>query len=331
MGLRRVIKNIEWVLYGTEYVLRKKLENCNINLNKRMLYKKTYLSSEDASAYIKEKLVSNEPFMAARIGWNEMSMMKAFDFQKKDKYRNVMNNMCDAAGFFPNDYSLGKKFLDLMLDVIKDVDIMATMNSPYEEYYIRKNMKKDGMVTPFSVMEFWTLNDSWTKALKGKKVLVIHPFEKSIRNQYEKRSELFGEKQYLPDFELSIYKAIQTAGGEEDDRFASWFDALEYMINDIQKLDFDVAIVGCGAYGFPLSAYIRRMNKQVIHMGGVSQILFGIKGNRWMKPSSLIKPYMNESWVWALPEETPKNVNLMEGGPYFQNGNYFELDRGKQS
>ena len=44
------------------------------------------------------------------------------------------------------------------------------------------------------------------------------------------------------------------------------------------KFDFDVALIGCGAYGFPLAAKLKTAGKQAIHLGGVLQALFGIKG-----------------------------------------------------
>jgi len=325
----KISKQWDWYFYGAKYVLRNKMGNIS-DKRKSGVYKRAYVDREEGSAIIREKLKTDEPFMAARIGFNEMSMMKAYDFSRKEKFENVMTNMCDVAGFFPKDYDLGYRFLTLMEDSLREVDLLAVMNTPFEEYYVRRDTPKDSKVTSFSVMEFWELAESWTTALKGKKVLVVHPFEESIKRQYPKRKKLFGEKNYLPDFQLITYKAVQTAGGETDERFANWFEALEFMEKEIAELDFDVAVLGCGAYGFPFSAFIKKMGKQVIHMGGVSQILFGIKGNRWIKKGSTIAPFMNEEWIFPLPEETPSDVNRMEGGPYFQSGNYLELDRGKE-
>lgn len=276
-----------------------------------------------------EKIISKEPFMAARVGFNEMSMMKAYDFHKKGKFKDVLTNMCDAAGFFPYDYELGYPFLKLMEEAFSEVDVLALMNSPLEDYYANHYLRAEAQVTPFQVMDFWNYADSWTKALEGKKVLVVHPFVDTIQKQYEKREKIFTNEKFLPQFELTTYKAVQTAGGEKDSRFSTWFEALDFMSGEIAKLDFDIAIVGCGAYGFPLAAGIKKTGRQVVHMGGVSQILFGIKGNRWMKKNSTIVPFMNEEWIWPSPEETPVDVNKMEGGPYFQCGNYFELPRGK--
>ena len=48
----------------------------------------------------------------------------------------------------------------------------------------------------------------------------------------------------------------------------------------MREIEFDVAIIGCGAYGLPLAVEAKRMGKQAIHMGGATQVLFGIKVNR---------------------------------------------------
>lgn len=308
-----------WYVYGPKYVLRNKIIK---KIRKEKIwphYSCEFVDHDAASDVIGKKILEGTPFMAARVGWNELSIMKAFDFEKKDKYHNVLKNMCDVAGFFPNEERYGQEFLKCMKDTMPETDVLGLMDSPLEDYYVNHLMRKDAVVTPVSVFDFWKLNSSWTKALKGKKVLVVHPFVETIESQYNNhRKELFENKELIPEFELQTFKAIQTAGGESDDRFETWFDALNYMKDEIAKLDFDIAILGCGAYGFPLAAYIKRMGKQAIHMGGVSQTLFGIKGQRWTKPKNSLSKLMTDAWVWPSENETPKNVDIMEGGPYFR-------------
>ena len=65
------------------------------------------------------------------------------------------------------------------------------------------------------------------------------------------------------------------------------------MYEQSLKTSFDVAIIGCGAYGMPLGAMLKDAGKTVIHLGGVTQILFGIKGKRWdeNKTSELYNQY----------------------------------------
>lgn len=39
------------------------------------------------------------------------------------------------------------------------------------------------------------------------------------------------------------------------------------MESEIDKADFDVALIECGAYGFPLAAYCKSIGKQGIQIG----------------------------------------------------------------
>lgn len=88
------------------------------------------------------------------------------------------------------------------------------------------------------------------------------------------------------------------------------------MYQKAMEIDFDIAIVGCGAYGFPLAAKIKAAGKQVIHMGGVTQVLFGIKGRRWVEnPRSELK--FNDAWVYPMSSETPQNNKVVENGCYW--------------
>lgn len=73
---------------------------------------------------------------------------------------------------------------------------------------------------------------------------------------------------------------VAIAGNEVpyDDRF----DALNAMCRRIDTSEFDVALMGACAYGLPLAAHVKRRGQQAIHAGGVTQLLFGIFGERWI-------------------------------------------------
>lgn len=159
----------------------------------------------------------------------------------------------------------------------------------------------------------------WSVALKGKKVLVIHPFEDSIQAQYKKRESLFPGTDILPEFELHTLKAVQTLCGEKDERFVTWFEALEYMYQEAMKIEFDIAIIGCGAYGMPLASMLKDAGKQAIHLGGATQLLFGIKGRRWEENyPSKIATCFNDAWTYPADTEKPKNGATVEQGCYWK-------------
>ena len=183
-----------------------------------------------------------------------------------------------------------------------------------EDYVIHKKSPGAELVR-LTALEPYRSNNPWSKALEGKRVLVVHPFEESIKTQFAKREKIFENPDVLPKFELITYRAVQTnAGGTSD--YKDWFAALDAMFNDIKKIDFDIAIVGCGAYGLPLSAKIKDLGKQVIHLAGATQIMFGIRGARWdVRPD--MQKYFNSYWIRPSESEKPKNAKAVENACYW--------------
>ena len=265
--------------------------------------------------YIAKCIDSNKAFMVARYGATELYTMEVFDLKLDFKYRKTIDRLCNLSGFFPSDTFAVDKFKDCLIDASKEVDVIAIWNLYMEEHYIKKYMKNT-YLTQLRFLEPWFSTVPWTRALKGKKVLVIHPFTDTIRKQYSRREYLFDNSQILPEFELYVLKAVQTIAGEKDDRFKDWFAALNWMYMEAMKIDFDIALIGCGAYGMPLAAMLKKEGKQAIHMGGVLQILFGIKGSRWNDDPVVSKLY-NEYWVYPNENETPEKATSVEDGCYW--------------
>lgn len=228
---------------------------------------------------------------------------------------NRLKAMCNNSGFFPADLELLGRFNELMLADMKDVDILGS--NVYEEKYVldriqqAKKIQLDSYLAPF----LW--DNPWTSTLKGKRVVVVHPFAESIQKQYSRRTCLFDNNDVLPEFQsLRVVKAVQTIAGQPCD-FHDWFEAFEFMKHEIGKEDFDIAIIGCGAYGFPLAAHVKRMGKIAIHMAGWTQMLFGIYGNRWLRDQPQYSKYINEYWIRPSDSERPKNSNKVENGAYW--------------
>ena len=225
--------------------------------------------------------------------------------------------MCCNAGFFPHDYQKMVQFADLMKESTAHMDVMCIWHNLMEDYAIEAYGNPE-MITHLLALEPWYApEDPWTAALAGKKVLVIHPFRDSILSQYERREKIFDNSNFLPEFgDLYVLKAVQTIAGTQDERFRDWFEALDWMCNEAMKIDFDIAIIGCGAYGFPLAAKLKKSGKQVIHMGGATQLLFGIRGSRWdIEP--VVRALYNEYWVRPSASETPVGAKIVEGGCYW--------------
>lgn len=277
-------------------------------------------SVSDINKTLNELIAGNKPFMAGRFGAVELSALKTFDFEVTSKYTKNLEQMRNCAGFFPKNPDALKVFCDLMINCIPQVDIIGVWGQPFEDYYMKKFGDEHLKAAFLFDLEPWSYPaNPWSAALKNKTVLVIHPFADTIKKQYEKRDLIYPKTEILPKFDLKVFKAVQTIAGERDERFTDWFQALNWMYEEVMKIDFDIAIIGCGAYGFPLAAKIKEAGKQAIHLGGATQLLFGIKGKRWETDSlyAYVQKYFNDAWVYPNEAEKPKRANMVEGGCYW--------------
>ena len=94
--------------------------------------------------------------------------------------------------------------------------------------------------------------------------------------------------------------------------YSSWEEGLEDLACRALAEEFDVALIGAGAWSLPLAARIKKSGRSAIHTGGETQLLFGIKGSRWHHDD-----FYNSAWVSVLPEETPRERHRIDDGCYW--------------
>lgn len=303
------------------------------------------MNRQSANDKIYSLLTANTPCMISRFGTTELNCINNYLCVKsKKKYFSrlidyIVDNthtpwwntdhfetMVIYSGIFPPCEDISIRFSERYLQDIPFIDLLGSFQY-YEKFMpLRSDVYKVQLETlyPFFVER------PWTAALKGKKVLVVHPFDYSIRSQYENRQNLFDNQDILPDFELITFRAVQSVAGTKVP-YKDWFEALKYMEDKIATIDFDICILGCGAYGLPLAAHVKRLGKKAIHLGGGTQLLFGIKGKRWeeehysktfhYRPNESINmnyaDLFNEHWVYPDESEKPKDAIRVENACYW--------------
>lgn len=280
-----------------------------------------YMYIPEGTDTLRNAIEGDRPFFIGRLGASELNLMRNIDFGREADIQRALEQLCQWSGFFPCDLELGHLFYDKMKEALENVDILGMWSLQMEDYYVNKYTSQNCIASHINLLDPKTNPfNPWSSALKGKKVLVVHPFTDTITSQYkEKRKLIFDNENLLPEFELDTIRAVQTIAGQKDDRFGSWFDALEYMQDEIVKRDFDIALIGCGAYGFPLASFVKSIGKKAIHAGGILQTYFGITGNRWTSdPTGRIARYANDYWVFPSEEETPNRSSIVEDDAYWR-------------
>lgn len=282
-------------------------------------YHKPVTDAVSGNAIIFEQIATKQPKLIARLGSVELALVLNYlDHRFKhtiDWPEHVTEPIWKLAGIFPVEDQYLQTFAKEYIKAIKSVDVMGVWNNGGENEMVRRYCPNASLI-PLASIEPYFFEQPWSKILEGKKVLVIHPFEASIQDQYKNnRKVLFKNPDILPDFDLQTVKAVQTLTYNTGN-FDHWIAALDYMKSEIQKRDFDIAIIGAGGYGLLLGAFIKSLGKTAVHMGGASQLLFGIKGKRWEDRLEFQKLF-NEHWKYPYPSEKPENAQLHENGAYW--------------
>ena len=283
-------------------------------------YDRAILTVSKGNTLIRNALLAGRPFMVGRSGKVELGCVDHFlrvrhTTAPKDYPRSVAFQMSNNAGFFPASNEALDRFSEEYLDAVRHLDAIGVWFNRGESVLARQFCPGADLV-PLESLEPYYDEDPWSSALAGKTVLVIHPFSESIIENYVRsRRKLFADPRVLPDFELHVMKAVQSIAGEPAEH-ASWFDALSHMKSGMEAVNFDVCIIGAGAYGLPLAAHAKQIGKMAVHMGGATQILFGIRGRRWDELETVSSLY-NDHWTRPKRSETPRQYKKVEGGAYW--------------
>jgi hypothetical protein len=272
------------------------------------------ISVSDYNKLIFEAISKGRPLMVSRFGSAELNwylnykiLRKSFikraisyitlEIDELDKNRKFISDIT----FLPESKEATSNYMAEIDSIIPKIDIIGTWLRQEQSKELKYN--KDTKFIYLGHLEPYYSDNPWSFALKGKKVLVIHPMKKSIESQYLKRDLLFKNKNILPEFKLNVLQAPYF----DDPRFGSWKLIMDFYKSEVVKYDFDVAILGCGSWGMPLAGFIKNLGKVAIHLGGSTQLLFGIIGERWETqwPEFQELNLVNSNWTRPLPEETP--------------------------
>lgn len=273
---------------------------------------------------IRDLLESDRPIMVARYGCSELNIIANYLGVKNSSHSvwkfitwkvfqwwwatNWVETM--RGSLYPMNEKTLSQYAEVTLRDSSQVDLLGSWL--YKEQYILPYLSPECCFCDIRDLEpDYVASDAsgeWPQALKGKKVLVVNIFAETIKKQYQNRRQLFSDPALLPDFDLITLKVVY----QGDSKFGSWMDELQSIEEEMDRIDYDIAIIGCGVYGFNLAAHAKRTGHKAIHLGGATQLLFGIYGNRWVGRS-----FINENWCRPSAEERPANADQIEGACYW--------------
>ena len=262
-----------------------------------------------------------QPAAAGKIGAGEMAALRHY-LRRADGNGHcefwrgyVARNLHRIAGVYPPEPAIFSRFCKTYAQALASLDVLAVWFN-FGEHAARGRFAPRASLTELDALEPYYNDRPWTRQLAGKRVLVVSPFAATIEEQYGRRKEVWRAKpDVLPEFELRTVQ-VPLSSYLVTPKYSDWFVALGAMCRQMEIEPFDAAIVGAGAWSLPLVAHAKSLGAWAIHLGGVTQILFGIKGHRWER-NGRIMSFCNEAWVRPSLSETPGNVQAIEGGCYW--------------
>ena len=142
------------------------------------------LSAGAGNDLARDLLESGQPFLFGRCGATEMRT--AADYLHNggrpfaDRTRADIRNL---SGVFPTDDAALERFCKLYIRTAQSAELLALWNVGAEREVIRGCDAT--RFTELRALEPYYHARPWSAALAGKRVLVVHPFRKTILSQYE--------------------------------------------------------------------------------------------------------------------------------------------------
>lgn len=277
------------------------------------------------------RLLSATPCAIGKIGTSELLMLEyrerylQLPWPPAASWRRPTQRLHNTGGLFPIRRHVFDRFCREYEISLRSMDVLAQWQhgqdyeGVLERYALSRFAPKAFRVGLYTLIHFLNPPISWLTDLANLRWLVIHPFEKTIRAQLPHLS-------FLGTFPNSCASALHQRALDTHflppPQFSymvpplhrDWFHALEEMKKRMenQRDQFDIALIGAGAWSLPLAAHAKAIGKKGIHLGGSLQLLFGIKGGRFEKWG-----LYNDRWIRPLPEDCPNNFTRMEKGAYW--------------
>lgn len=269
-------------------------------------------------------LLNSKGFMVCRMGNVETTALT---------HKGIYSQMFTNAGFY-GDEEVFKKWKNQYIKALLDMDCFLDVVSCPSFVICGNFLTKMNIWKP--TLAYVERIDFWVDLLEiikkfNKSICIVSYFANEMAIQYKKIKKIFPHKD-LTGINIRFVESYNTIKGNEihkdyNETFTKLKSKLDLNLALVERQGTrsqpeghkastnDIYFVSCGCYGLPLCNYIKSKGKNSIYVGGLLQMLFGLKGSRWEQ-----RPFMNKYYNehWKYPTKKPKNLEQVEGGCYWQ-------------
>jgi hypothetical protein len=278
---------------------------------------------EQDNQFIKKLIKSSKPFFIGRIAGIELKIAHSIGRRRPIDMADEIEELENNAGIHIKHFESLYKYANELLASYEHCTAIAEWETTGEVFAITGDgqqlvAKRTSHIPKIIAqsLEPYYVNDSWMPALRGKRILIIHPFAKTIQQQLPNLSKIFPDREWFPECTIRCIAPPFTLARNHQNK--EWREHLDEFLEKLSmEKDIDVALVAAGGYGMLISDYLyTTMNTSVMYIGGALQLFFGIIGKRWFTNKDILA-LMNDDWVRPDSADKPNNFIKVEKGCYW--------------
>lgn len=284
-------------------------------------YRGRVRDAESTNAFIRTRIEEGVPSAVGKLGTLEGELLSQDSVRNRSGERpRVPSELRQQAfvnvGVFPATDSVLWAAFDELRAALASLDGLAVYGVRGERKLLG-NCPQNVDLFELDSLNPWMSAAPWSAALVGKRVLVIHPFVETITAQYRQhRTGIWqGRGDVLPEFDLQSLR-MPLSPGVVTPEDADWQARLARLRRAMDTREFDVALIGAGGMSLPLAVHAKNLGAVGIHLGGATQLLFGIRGRRWDESVDM-QQFFNSNWTRPSAAETPESSSTIEEGCYW--------------
>jgi hypothetical protein len=249
-------------------------------------------------------ICSGEPLLIGRNGSTELGQMLGIPQHPQ----HLVN-----AGLWPN----ATGFAETAAEATKAADVLAAgWYEPLAEKEAEFLHDTHSLKVQLAALEPYYAPEhlQWSRLLADQRVAVVSSFAETIKRQIKK--PIWPNGLLPPSIDLVTIRTgfpPAISPGSWPPAVRCWQDAVNLIVQEVEMAKVRIVLLGCGALGMLAAHRLRQSGHICIVLGGALQILFGIKGRRWL--SEPVAAHFNEHWVF--PPNPPPGAELIEGACYW--------------
>jgi hypothetical protein len=308
------------ILSKVFYRCRNRLRNHWISSQGRKYFTETFLLDyKDLHQRIGDEIRASKPLAVGRLGgvealivlWARGIPNATWRLDLKPLFSDTAQGATNA-GIRPRNPESYHLFSRIAWDALECLDFQGVWKSGPEALVLQRLPPRALFDVEIAGPD-GSYRNHWSSALKGKRVLVVSPFEETILSQLARMKSVWPNLDWFEgtQFVTTRFPYLIDEGCEE-----TWWGVYERIGKTISEGNYDVALFGCGGLGLPFAMLAKQAGRVGIHLGGHLQLLFGIYGQRHLH-HDWHRKHLNEAWVRPDENEVPVTAKRVEGGCYW--------------